>query len=121
MLNQSDTGVSNVSFASGELSDDEKDLSLSSGPATTAELVFERSSWNPRRYGSMNNSSTTSRNANYLVGSVGGTTVSRRSMADDISDCETTDERMHSIKDVPEENPAYVDDEQSTNTNQTRL
>jgi hypothetical protein len=125
LLNPSDNGVSNVSFASGELSDDEKDLSLSSGPATTAELVFERSSWNPRRYGSMNNSSITSRNANYLVGSIGGTTdntnTSRRSMADDISDFETTDEPMHSIRDVPEENPAYVDDEQSSDTNQTRL
>ncbi len=119
--NPSSTGVPNVSFVSVEISDDEKDLSLSLGPATTAELAFERSSWNPRRYGSMNNSSTTSRNANYLAGSAGGTTISRRSMADDMSDCETNDEPIHSITGVPEENPAYVDDENPIDTNQTRL
>ena len=121
LSNPSGTGVPNVSFVSVEISDDEKDLSLSLGPATTAELTSERSSWNPRRYGSMNNSSITSRNANYLAGSAGGTTVSRRSMADDISDCETNDEPTHSIAGVPEENPAYVDDEHPIDTNQTHL
>ncbi len=128
LVNPSGSGVPNASYASNESSDDDKDLSLSSGPATTAELIFERSSSNPRRYGSMHNSTTTTRAANFAVGSLGeitdNTNVSIHSVIEDVSDIETTDndddERMHSvIYGASEENPAYVNDEQSANRNQT--
>ena len=112
------------SYLRDDSSDDDKDLSLSSGPATTAELVFQRSSANPRRYGSTNNSSITSRNANLLIASLGGitnnTNVSGHSLPEDNSDFETNtanDERMHSMRHVPEENAAYIDDERVTTIN----
>ena len=110
-------------FLRDDTSDDEKDLSLSSGPATTAELVFQRSSANPRRYGSTNNSSMTSQNVNLLTASLGGitvnTNVSGHSLVEDSGDFATAninDERLHSIRHVPEENAAYINDEQSTKT-----
>jgi len=124
LLNPLGSGAPNVSFTSNDSSDDEKELSSSSRP-TTAELVFDRSSSNSRRYGSINRSS---RANNFFAGSLGGTTdntnISAHSVVEDVSDIEAIDdddERMHSVIIGPQENPAYVGDEQSINTNQTHL
>jgi hypothetical protein len=131
LLNPLGSGVQNVSFASNESSDDEKNLSSSSGPVTTAELIFERPSSNSRRYGSMNSSSITSNAANFSVESLGGrtdnTNTSRRSVVQDVSDIETTDdendngERMQSVIIGSEENRAFANDEQSKDDNQMRV
>jgi hypothetical protein len=69
----------------------------------------------------------TSRAANFFVESLGGTTdntnISAHAVIEDVSDIETAnddDERMHSVI-IGSENPVYVGDEQSINTNQTHL
>jgi len=129
LLNPLGSGaVPNVSFASNESSIEDKDLFLSTRQITTSELAFERPSSNSRRYGSTLDSSTTSHAANFFVGSLGGTTdntnVSGRSIIEGISDIESIDdddERMHSVVHGSEENSAYVNDEQSTETIQTHL
>jgi len=124
LLNPLGSGVPNVSFTSNDSSDDEKELSASSRP-TTAELVFDRSSSNSRRYGSIHDNSHA---ANLFVGSLGDTTdntnISPHSVVEDVNDIGTindNDERTHSVVICSGENPAFVGDEHSTNTNQTYL
>ncbi|CAF0776380.1 unnamed protein product [Rotaria sordida] len=135
LLNPSGRGIHNVSFASNESLEDVESLSsslqtTSVHPATTVGVTFDRPLSNSRRYGSIHESSTTPRVANFFVGSIGGATdntnVSVPSVAEDVSDIEIInddgDEAIHSITTRSEENPAYVDDEGSTtNTSQIYL
>jgi hypothetical protein len=156
--NPSRSGVPNVSFAQNESSESDEDPSSSSRHTTTSDvtatgLVFGQPSSNSRRYrqqpsprrssrqtnpdennttvstyGSVSDSPTTSRAANFFVGSLGGTTdntnISAHSILEDVSDIETIDdddEKMHSVLTGSEENPAYVNDEESTNIVRTIL
>jgi hypothetical protein len=65
--------------------------------------------------------------ANLLVGTTSDTNVLARSIVEDLSDIETIDddddddEQMHSVIRVSEENPAYVPEEESTDTIRTHL
>ncbi|CAF0894054.1 unnamed protein product [Rotaria sp. Silwood1] len=126
LLNPSGRGIHNVSFATNESVDDVENSSSSLGTTstnltTTIGLTFDRPS-NPRRYGSIHETSTTPRVANFFVGSIGGTTdntnVSARSTVEDVSDIEVInddgDEEIHSTTICSEENPAYINDEEST-------
>lgn len=90
----------------------------------------------------MQNSSIIPRGANFFVGSLGGTTdntnTSIRSNTEYMVDIQTTDdddnntntntttnnnndEIMHTVITSSAENPAYIDDEQSTHNNQTNV
>ncbi|CAF3375597.1 unnamed protein product [Rotaria socialis] len=127
LLNPSSRGVRNVSFASDESSDNVENLSSSQRPTsanqtTTIGLAFDRPSSNSRRYGSITDDSTTSRVANFFVGSISGATdatnMSSRSIVEDVSDIEATNDdgeaEIHPARTYSEENPAYVNDEGSS-------
>ncbi|CAF3629257.1 unnamed protein product [Adineta steineri] len=117
-LRPSTNGVRNISFTSNESSESTESLSTSSRPTTTTEIVFERPSTNVRRYGSLSDSSTTTRRAL-------DTNASTRSNMENISDIEQADdendddddddERMESAITTSRDNPAYNEDEVSTN------
>ncbi|CAF1146563.1 unnamed protein product [Adineta steineri] len=113
-LRPSTNGVRNISFTSNESSESTESLSTSSRPTTTTEIVFERPSTNVRRYGSLSDSSTTTRRAV-------DTNASTRSNMENISDIEQADdenddddERMESAITTSRDNPAYNEDEVST-------
>ncbi|CAM4750680.1 unnamed protein product [Rotaria magnacalcarata] len=127
LLNPSSRGVRNLSFASDESSDNVENLSSSQRSTSVNETatighVFDRPSSNSRRYGSINDDSTTSRVANFFVGSIGGATdttnVSSRSIVEDVSDIEAInddgDAVIHPARTYSEENRAYVNDEESS-------
>jgi len=115
------SGVPNISYASNESSDSSEDLSSSLTPrtATTTEVVFNQSSSNSGRYGSLHHPFMIPSAANLLV----GTNDLTSSIVEDVSDIETIDddEQMHPVLRVSEENPAYVPEEESTDTIQKHL
>jgi len=122
------SGVPNISYASNESSDSTEDLfsSLTPTTATTTEVVFNQSSSNSGRYGSLHHPSMVSSAANLLGGTTSDTNVLARSIVEDVSDIETIDdddddEQMHPVLRVSEENPAYVPEEESTDTIQKHL
>lgn len=98
-------------------SDDEKDDFLSSIPTRTTTTTTTDS----RRYGSFNGSINNARAANSYNGSMNYTTdntnLSNHSILEDMTDTTSIDEQTNHIED----NQAFVNDEQSTDTNQIHL
>jgi hypothetical protein len=122
------SGVPNISYASNESSDSSEDLSSSLTPrtATTTEVVFNQSSSNSGRYGSLHHPFIIPSATNSLGGTTSEINVLTRSIVEDVSDIETMDdedddEQMHPVLRVSEENPAYVPEEESTDTIQKHL
>ncbi|CAF1098460.1 unnamed protein product [Adineta steineri] len=115
-LRPSTNGVRNISFTSNESSESTESLSTSSRPTTTTEIVFERPSTNVRRYGSLSDSSTTTRRAVDTNASTRSNmeNISDIEQADDENDDDDDDERMESAITTSRDNPAYNEDEVST-------
>ncbi|CAF1258816.1 unnamed protein product [Adineta steineri] len=116
LLRPSTNGVRNISFTSNESSESTESLSTSSRPTTTTEIVFERPSTNVRRYGSLSDSSTTTRRAVDTNASTRSNmeNISDIEQADDENDDDDDDERMESAITTSRDNPAYNEDEVST-------
>ena len=120
LLHPSNSGPRNITVASNESSDDTDESLLSSRPTTT-EVIFDRRSSNPRHYGSLHDPYITHRAVNFLAESAGAsaytTHPSTRSIIQAFPDSETidsTDDRMHSAIVASGVNPAYAEDDEST-------
>lgn len=86
---------------------------------------FDGASSSSKQYGSMHDTSSIPRVANFFVGSSGGATnatnTSALSILEDVSDIEAadddSDERIRPSATLPEENPAFVNDDDESTTN----